>query len=49
VAVNVASSLPHTCVLLAVTVGADGAVPPLVMVMVFELPLVPHVVLQVAL
>ncbi len=47
-AVKVAFSAPHTCVLFAVTVGADGAEPPVVIVTETEAALVPHAVTQVA-
>lgn len=46
-AVSVAFSVPHTCVLLAVMVGAAGA-PPLLIVTDVEAGLVPQVVVQVA-
>jgi hypothetical protein len=46
-AVSVAFSVPHTCDLLAATVGADGRVP-VVIVTEFDAALVPQVVVQVA-
>ncbi len=46
-AVRVAFSAPHTCVLFAVTVGADGA-GVVVIVTELEATLVPHAVTQVA-
>jgi hypothetical protein len=47
VAVNIAFSVPHIVVLLADITGADGVAPVLI-VTLFELPEVPHVVVQVA-
>ena len=47
VAVNVAVSLPQILVLLLVNVGAVGVLPVMITI-AFELPLVPHVLVQVA-
>jgi hypothetical protein len=47
-AVNVALSVPHTSVLFAVMLGAFGGVP-VVIVIVFELPLSPQLFVQTAL
>ena len=47
VAINVAVSAPQMLVLLAVTVGAGGVVP-VVIVITFEAPLVPQLFIQVA-
>ena len=47
VAVKVAVSLPQILVLLLVNVGAVGVLPVMITI-AFELPLVPHVLVQVA-
>ena len=46
-AVKVANSVPHTCVLLGVTTGAFG-VGVVVITTLFDATLVPHVVVHVA-